>query len=203
MITDDELRDMLALGHEQRGVEFKGAGDSTDRAFRAKVIRAALGMANRRDHGYIVLGIDDAAPQSGGPGLTPERAAEWMNYDNVASWFGEYADPALRFELAARRTHQDNDVVVIEVHEFEEIPILCKRDFDTTLKRGALYTRSHAKPETSDTHQHAELRELLDLAVEKGLRRFVERAYRGGAILMPSERSRDIQLFSKQLGDLA
>lgn len=202
MMSDDELRDVLALGHEQRGVEFKGPGDASDPPFRAKVIRAALGMANRRDGGYIILGIDDKAPESGGPGLSAAQVAAWTDYDNVTTWIGEYADPVFGLETAARCTPQMHDVVVIEIREFEEIPVLCKRDFDKILKRGALYTRSHAKPETSDTHQHNELRELLDLAVVKGLRRFVERAYGAGVAVVPSsEAINDADLFDAQLGD--
>ncbi len=203
MISDDELRDILALGHEQRGVEFKGPMDASDRSFLAKVIRAALGMANRRDGGYIILGIDDAAPESGGPGLNPSQVVQWTSYDDLATWMGEYADPALNFEAAVRRTPPGHEVVVLEVREFEEVPVLCKRDFTTILKRGALYTRSHAKPETSDTHQHAELRELLDLAVEKGLRRFVERAHAAGVAVVPrSQATVDAAFFDAQLGDL-
>lgn len=203
MISEDELRDVLALGHEQRGVEFKGPGDAADPGFRAKVIRAALGMANRRDGGYIVVGIDDKEPQRG-PGLNTAQAEGWMQYDNIATWFGKFADPALRFELAVRRTSHKHDVLVIDVDEFEEMPVLCKNDFLPVLKRGALYTRSHTKPETSDTHQHAELRELLDLAVEKGLRRFVERSHQAGVFLAPSAESlQDGDLFQAQLGDFA
>lgn len=202
MISDEELRVVLALGHEQRGVEFKGPGAAGDAPFRAKVIRAALGMANRRDGGYIILGIDDAAPESGGPGLSATQITEWTNYDNLASWIGEYSDPTLEFEAAPRRTPQSHHVVVIAIQEFQDIPVLCKRDFGGILKRGALYTRGHAKPETSDTHQHTELRELLDLAVEKGLRRFVERAQRAGVAVVPrSETAKDADLFDAELGD--
>ena len=44
-MTPDELRTAIALGREQRNVEFKGPGVRTDKAFLAKVIRAILGMA--------------------------------------------------------------------------------------------------------------------------------------------------------------
>lgn len=201
MITSDQLADILALGHEQRGVEFKGPGSTGDTAFRAKVIRAGLGLTNRRDGGYIIVGINDKIPASGGPGLDPQQVIEWTNYDNLATWFGEYADPAFRFEVVALQTRQGHTVVAIEVLEFEEIPVLCKRDFGQTLKRGALYTRSHARPETSDTHQHAELRELVDLAIEKGLRRFVERAALAGVSLHPAESlgAGDVEAFADQL----
>lgn len=203
VISNEELIDLLALGHEQRGIEFKGPGDATDKAFRAKVIRASLAMANRRDGGYAVIGIDDKDPAAGGPGLTTQQITQWTNYDDLATWFGEYADPAFTFEVAARQPRQGVDVVVIQVHEFDDIPVLCKRDYGTILSRGALYTRSHARPETSDAYHHSELRELLDLAIEKGLRRFVEQTHRAGLQITPApDGPYDVEQFSAQLGDL-
>lgn len=204
MLSDEDVAAFLTLGHESRGVEFKGAGSAGDSAFRAVVIRAALGIANRRDGGYIIVGVDDNDPTSGQPGLSEAEIDSWMAFDDLATWFGEYVDPAMQFEVAVRSTHTGAPVIVIEVQEFEDVPVLCRRAYDPTLKRGALYTRSHARPETSDTHQHAELRELLDLAIEKGLRRFVERATRAGlavGVAPDDHRTEDDARFTAQLED--
>ncbi len=48
---------MIALGYETRGTEFKGPGASSDTGFMAIVIRAVLGMSNRRDGGKIIVGV--------------------------------------------------------------------------------------------------------------------------------------------------
>ena len=57
-MTERELDAILAQGHETHGDEFKGPGKRTNSAFLAGVIRAMLGMANRRDGGHVILGID-------------------------------------------------------------------------------------------------------------------------------------------------
>ena len=57
-MTEQEFEAILAQGHETHGVEFKGPGKRTNSAFLAGVIRAMLGMANRRDGGHVILGID-------------------------------------------------------------------------------------------------------------------------------------------------
>jgi hypothetical protein len=63
---------MLALGHEQRGVEFNLKGPVMElSSVPCEGDPSGSRETNRRDRGYIVLGIDDAAPHSGGPGLTP------------------------------------------------------------------------------------------------------------------------------------
>jgi len=57
-VTERDLESILAQGHETNGVEFKGPGARTDRSFPAKVIRAILGMANRRDGGLVMIGVE-------------------------------------------------------------------------------------------------------------------------------------------------
>lgn len=69
--------------------------------------------------------------------------------------------------------------MVLQVHEFDQIPIICKRD-GRQLKQGQIYTRSMAKPESSAAITQNELRELLNLASEKQTRRFIETAERAG-----------------------
>lgn len=57
-VRDDQFVELLALGHEQQGVEFKGPGPRTDKYLQGKVLRAILGMANRRDGGHIIIGVE-------------------------------------------------------------------------------------------------------------------------------------------------
>lgn len=58
-MTDDEFAALIEIGAEQRHVEFKGPNPITDKHFIHKVVRAILGMANRRDGGYVVIGEED------------------------------------------------------------------------------------------------------------------------------------------------
>ncbi len=57
-MTDQEFDTLLHRGYETNGVEFKGPGKRTDRAFLAQVVRAILGMANRRDGGLVIIGVE-------------------------------------------------------------------------------------------------------------------------------------------------
>ena len=65
-MTEQDFESLLALGHETNGVEFKGRGSRSDSAFLAGVIRAVLGMANRRDGGLVILGVESDPLESGG-----------------------------------------------------------------------------------------------------------------------------------------
>src|SRR5262249_46564787 len=62
------------------------------------------------------------------------------------------------------------------------LPVICKKDGLEKLRRGAIYTRSRRLPETVEVPSQAEMRELLDLAIEKGSRTFTRQAERMGFV---------------------
>jgi hypothetical protein len=111
---------------------------------------------------------------------------ETFNYDNMTSHESGYADPYVNFELV-KKPPDDSDkryLIGIKVYEFAEIPVICKSDFNIGsklyLKRGAIYTRSYRTPETVEVPGQTEMREILEMATEKKLRRFFERQKRIG-----------------------
>ncbi|MFI7541386.1 helix-turn-helix domain-containing protein [Actinoplanes sp. NPDC049599] len=202
MINSEDLADVILLGHELDSIEFKGPGDLSDKAFLAKVARACLGMSNRRDGGMVIIGVEDKNP-SASVGLNESQIGDWLDFDNVADALHRYADPAIRFELAQRNLPGGAAVVVIEVIEFEEIPILCRRDYTGTLVTGALYVRNRHKPQTTPFPTHEDMRRLLDLATEKGVRRFLEQAERAGFAPPSASTTTDLGLYAEQLGGFA
>ena len=178
----------LTLGHESRGFEVKGPGRSDDKHLLAKTARAALSMGNLRDGGYIVIGIEDLRQAEMLPGLNDDQVTSWLAYDDVAARIGEYGDPPVRFDVKAVVLANGTKVVVLQVHEFADVPHLCARGYqppgDRThvLRKGALYVRSRKTPGTSEAASALEMREVLDLAVEKELRRYVS-AIRNAGLL--------------------
>lgn len=180
MLTVEEIEELLQGGYELRGFELKGPGSRADSHFFAKVARAALGLGNLRDGGHVVLGIDDADPAAMAPGLTPDDLATWLAYDDVARKLATYADPPLRFDVCERVLSSGARVAVVQVFEFADIPHLCAKDHPAGLREGALYVRPRKVPETSQVGSSVEMREIIDLATEKALRAFVERAQRAG-----------------------
>jgi hypothetical protein len=182
-VTDEEFETLLGYGHEVPGVEFKGSGSRADRAFFAKIVRAVLGMANRRDGGVVVIGVDETATGLVATGMSSADLATWT-YNDVADGAALYADPGVSFDLSVRAS-AGKHFVVLEVAEFTELPVLCKRQYDepggrTILRQGALYVRSTAKPATIEIATQAEMREILNLATGKGLRALLGTVRRAG-----------------------
>jgi predicted HTH transcriptional regulator len=157
-------------------------------------------MANLQDGGVIVLGVTDGNPLEW-TGMTADHLTSWSNLDAFADKLASYSDPPITFELDV---HVDDDAcsfAVIKVDEFADVPVICKKDYPEILQAGHCYVRSRRKPESVPVPGQAEMRELLDLASEKALRRVlgtVERA--GGRIVgAPTPDA----LFDEQAGDLA
>jgi hypothetical protein len=186
VLSAAEIEDLLQAGYETRGFELKGPGSRTDSHLMAKVTRAALSLGNLRDGGHIVIGIDDKNPASLGPGLSSADLASWTSYDDVARKMAEYADPAVSFDISFPVLSSGAEVAVLQVHEFEDLPHLCSKQYDPVLRKGALYVRSRKLPETAEVASSVEMREVLQLATEKALRGYVETAQRAGVGLASS-----------------
>ena len=206
-LTDQQFAELLVLSYEPRGLEFKGARPRTDRLFFARVVRACLGMANLRDGGRVIIGVDERGGVLDPVGLSDADLATWR-YDDIAAGLATYADPMITFDIYVHE-YQGRRFVELEVHEFDELPILCRTTYmerpptqQVILREGACYVRRRGKPETSEIPTQSEMRELLDLAIEKGVRRFIARARAVGLVLGTGEPVRDAEQFAEQLREL-
>lgn len=200
-MTPDELRELLVLGHEAPGVEFKAPCDRTDKPKFAKIVRAVLGMANRRDGGKVVVGIEEGeAAQLSLLGLSSEQLRTWEP-DAVAGAIDPYADPFVTVSTA-RVSYEGLEYVVLKVSEFEEVPVLCKKDYPDVLRQGACYVRRRGRIETSEIPTQAAMRDLIELATEKGIRKFLHQMRRAGVDLSTIRTAADdVERFEQQRGD--
>ena len=201
-VIDEDFIKIMGLDHELNGVEFKSPGPMSNRRLVMQVIKAILGMSNRRDGGKIIIGVGDNQGVLNPIGLTPLELSEWTP-DAVADQVANYADPNATFTLE-KREYEGNSYVVLTVEEFSDVPVLCKRDYGDVLRAGACYVRPRRKPETTEIPTQADMRDLLDLAIEKGVTRFLERARRVGLFISPTieTSTSDQERFDEQLGDL-
>jgi predicted HTH transcriptional regulator len=203
-MTEDEFRESLAFGREQRNIEFKGPGPRTERDLLAKVVRAMLGMANKADGGYVIIGVKDDGQKLYPVGVSTSDIETWT-YDDLASDMANYADPFLTFELN-RLIIDGNTYAVVRVNEFEFTPVLCKRQYKDVLKNGACYVRSYQKMETIEVNSHILMRELIERATEIETRRELQRLQRLGLIRAAADLEvspSDDERFDEQIRNLS
>ena len=184
----------MSLGHEITGAEYKGPGPRTDKHLLAKVARAVLALSNRRNGGRVIIGVEDDGQSLTPTGLTATDLDTWRHED-VSGAVSAYADPFVTLHTSHIQ-FDGKDFVVIEVEEFEEVPVVCKKSYPDVLRDGACYVRRRGRVESSEIPNSSEMRELLDLATEKAIRRFhrLQRAAQPG----PD----DHELLDQELGDL-
>ena len=201
-MTDERFAQIMSLSHELSGVEFKGPGALNDSRLVAQAVKAVLGMANRRDGGVVVIGLKEEANSFDPVGLSDDELPSWT-YDAVAEQIARYADPSVAFQLEIKQ-YDNKSFIVLEVYEFSDIPVLCKRSYNNILRDEGCYVRTRKKPETSELPTQTEMRELLDLAIEKGVKQFLERAERVGLYISQTSASvaTDQERFDEQLGEL-
>ncbi|MBX9927338.1 MAG: putative DNA binding domain-containing protein [Gemmatimonadaceae bacterium] len=205
VLSSKELLDLFEFGREQSRVEFKSAGSLSDKRFACIVIRAMLGMANRRDGGLVIVGVTEATTGLELEGVDVPDATSW-EYGRLADLVAQYAEPPIEFDLRVVEAN-DRKFVVIAVSEFSQTPVLCRRDYSSgadktkILREGALYVRPRRKPETAEVATYADMRDLIDLATEKSLRRLKSTLERVGS--SPLDDERDRAAFDAQLGTVA
>jgi hypothetical protein len=194
----DRLRSLVSLAREDRYVEFKESRPWDD--LKPKLCRTAMGMANIRDGGTIVVGVSQ---RSGSLVATGASAADLGTYreDDVLAFVNRYADPYVRLELH-KFEHKGVTLIGIVVREFDEVPVVCRRSYENVLRQGALYTRSYRMAETCEVQTQTEMREIIDMATDKGIRSFLARGRRAGLRLDEAARRTDAERFDEQLGGL-
>lgn len=198
-MSNEDLLQQVFHGREERNLEYKRSMSWREPATKAKIAKSAMAMANIADGGTIILGVEKHGDTYVPDGMDPEHA-ETFKQDDVMEHVNEYADPYV--QLTVKPVSKDNKgFVVIQVQEFDQLPVVCKKDGNEGLKRGAFFTRSRRKYETAQVGSQTEMREILDLAVDREIRRLRRRGLIPfGEIVSPSEADR--KAFEQQLGGL-
>lgn len=159
-------------GTEERYLEYKISMPWSDIATKMKVTRAAMSMANIKDGGVLVFGIEKLPTGFYNvKGMDPKH---WnsFNQDDVSEAVNEYADPYVNLKVN-KKIIDDMHFVIIEIQEFDELPVVCKKD-GQEVKRGEIYTRPRRKIESVPAPSQTDLREILEMAVDKRIRKYRE-----------------------------
>lgn len=172
-----ELIEIVIHGNEERNIEYKSTMNWNDSRIKAKITKSVLAMVNLRDGGFLVLGVE---PEQHNPVGMSKDDFDSFSQDDISQHISEYADPFVEVTLnkiCIESNHPDekiagNKYIVIQVREFEELPVICKKDGVENLNEGEIYIRTRRKYESAKVPSQTEMREILDLAVDKAIRKF-------------------------------
>lgn len=199
-MSSRELSDLILHGREERNLEYKTSMNWTSAQTKAKVAKSAMAMANIPDGGAIVFGVDQSGEMFLPNGMTPEDFRSFSQ-DDVMEYVNGFADPYTELTVSPDSFEDGRQFLVIQIRAFDQLPVVCKKEGEQRLRRGALYTRSRRKHETVQVSSQTEMREILDRAVDWEIRRLRERGILVAAV-GTAEGDEDQAAFEDQLGGL-
>ena len=191
-------RALLALQRcqETQSIDFKQAADWESLKWR--ITETALGMGNLRDGGVIIVGVSESGDSWELTGMS-ENDLKTFDVDTVVDQVNSYTSPHVNLTLATL-PHGSGLFLAIEVQEFTDTPLVCKKNgpSGSKLVEGAVFVRPPGMAKTTRVMNAQQMHDLLDLAAEKRARGILEVGRRVG--LVPGQTAR--QRFDSELGEL-
>jgi hypothetical protein len=197
ILSEEDIKQLLAIKTETKNLDYKESlnWESGPKDLKLEMVKDILAMANTQDGGKIVFGVRNGDLEFTG---MPEDDFKSFDQTKVNDFLHKYTDPDHSCQVY-KHSINGNYLVIIQVPEFVEVPIICKTDANSSvdrskqiLKQGQIYIRTDKA--TSEAIPSAqEMRELLGRALTKKgdeLLHYIERLIKGKP-LKPSEESRE------------
>lgn len=171
-MTDDEIRLLLTLKSEGPNLDYKAGFEWSrpNRDLKYELVRDLMALANTKDGGRIVFGVRDADLEFVG---VSAEIFESVDSTDVIGMVHDNAAPKARCALY-KRMIDEKRVVVFDVAEFEDTPIICTNGISSTLdggrrvilRQGAIYIRTGAGT-TEEVSAADDMRSLIERAVRR------------------------------------
>ena len=178
----DRVTVALDTCQEYQDVDFKESQPWAELQWR--IIKTSLAMANLRDGGIIVIGANERGQTWQLSGITEDDLATF-DVDAVVDKINAFASPHIALDVVLVSYRDTGQFLGIQVHEFSDRPVVCRKNGHCGLVEGAVYVRPPGKAQTTRVMNASQMEDLLELAAEKRARRILEVAGRVG--LVPSE----------------
>lgn len=161
-----EFERIILEGAEQPRIEYKGPVEWSKQLF----VKDILAMANMKDGGYIIVGISqDKNKRVVREGLKQEQLSTY-NIDVMRDQIKKFAEPFVDFTVFSPEDSMGRKYVVIRVHEFELLPVLCAAPI-SDVKQGHVYFRTSRGCAKSEDIAHSnDMRDVIESSAIKLIR---------------------------------
>lgn len=193
----DRVLSALDRCQEGQAIDFKESAPWE--SLKGRIVLTALGMGNLRDGGVIVIGASEREQTWELTGVTSEHL-ETYKVDVIIDTVNKYASPHIELDIALVKYTNGRDFLAIQVREFIDTPVVCKRNGPTgsRLVQGCVYVRPPGVARTTRVVDATQMHDLLELAAEKRARRMLEVSHRIGMVA----RASGSEEFDEELGGL-
>jgi len=215
-LAEEDIKQLVARRTETKNLDYKQSmnWETSSKDEKASIVKDILAMINTQDGGRIIFGVRNEDFEL--TGVTSEDLKSW-DPTKVNDFLHKYADP-LHSCVVYKVDIEGKHVVAVDVPEFSEIPIVCKKDCHSAvdssehiLKKGQIYIRTD-KATSEGISSPEQTRELLGRALAKKgdeLLGLIQRLIQGRPLKGSEESSRDYEketrdaedFFSRTIGD--
>ncbi len=156
------LDKIIKYGFETNHIDFKvefNWYEFTDYK-KAKVVKHIAAMSNILGGGMLIFGVSDSRQIKG----LSDYDISTLDRTKLDQTLAQYLDPVPAYNIT-KSIYENKQLLILEVSEFGDVPIICKQEYIGVLKVGGIYIRKNA---SSTLIQDAlSMRYLLDLAIKK------------------------------------
>lgn len=195
----NELLEYVYHGREERNLEYKQTMPWGEKATKEKITKIVLAMSNLKEGGIIVIGVKEKSDGSFEEIGMDKSDVRGYRQDFVSSYVNKYADPFAEVSVD-KVTNNGKEFVVIQISPFKELPVICKKGSDS-LRRGAIYIRPRRMIETAEVSTQTEMREIIELAIDKNIELFKQRFHSIFTENVENITDRSLEKFNNELGD--
>lgn len=173
------FKKLLKIKTETENIDFKERFNfnSAEKIEKLKLVKDILAMANTENGGKIVFGVKDKTFDFIGLSKNEYKSFDLTKINDLIQ---KYADPKFYCEIK-KGILEKKYIVVIDIPEFKETPIICKKDGGSKgkqiLERGDFYIRTK-KASTEKISASEQMRDLLNRTVFKQIDRELLSLYR-------------------------
>jgi len=191
-MIDDIPKDLLEAlyhGQEETYLEYKGDIPWTDSAKKLEIIKSIFAMANERDGGLIIIGVNDDGILVG----LSETNFNTFSHDQVHDFLNNKGNQTIQCKVEKRKHVDKNDgkkknFVFIQVSECKEFPLVYTGDTklinpsaqafpsNIGLKKGSLYIRNQTQIGNKEIESREEWQELVERTYKKYERETIRRS---------------------------
>lgn len=167
---NSEIEKLIERKAESANLDYKGGfkWHKENRDLQFELLRDIMAMANTRDGGTIIFGVEDGSFELKG---VSEAIRDSLDQTDIAQRLHCYGSPKAKIDVQ-KAIISSKHVVVVSVAEFEDVPIICtdsikrNQSKDLILRKGAIYIRTSAAT-TEEISSEQDMRDLIGRAMTK------------------------------------
>ncbi|QJD96140.1 ATP-binding protein [Mucilaginibacter robiniae] len=162
-MTTQELEQLIEVQTETQNLDFKA-----DMPWNPQdMAKDFIAMANVRDGGTIVIGVNEVGDSFIGTGVSAANIKTYST-DIMRDKLARYMDPLPDFRVFTPLDLRDRKYVVIKISPFKDVPVISRTDIQGKLKGQTIYYRNtNKRVESAPVANSNDLRDIIEAAAVK------------------------------------